>query len=265
MYKNILMNNKLTSLFATKNKNILNIYCTAGYPNLQSTTSVIEALQASGVDIVEVGMPYSDPIADGPVIQQSNMIAIENGMTISILLEQLHSIKNTCTIPIVLMGYLNPVLQYGIEKFCTDAANAGVAGIIIPDLPMYEYETMYAPYFTKNLLSFIFLITPETSLERIKKADAVTTGFLYAVSSNSTTGSSLNENSQQQYFEKISNLSLKNNTLIGFGINSHSTFTNACKYAAGAIIGSAFIQALSNSIHISETVQKFVSNIKGNA
>ena len=256
------MNNKLTQLFQQENKNLLNVYCTAGYPKLSSTTEVLFALQENGVDMIEVGMPYSDPIADGPVIQQSNMVAIENGMTIELLFEQLNSVKNTITVPLIMMGYLNPVLQYGLEKFCEDAAAAGIAGIILPDLPMYEYEELYAPLFKKNKLCFIFLITPQTSEERIKKADKLSSGFLYAVSSSSTTGSNLNKEDKTAYFERIADVKLKNPLMIGFGINDRATFDTACKYASGAIIGSAYIKALTENNDINASTANFIQTIR---
>ncbi|MEQ1554899.1 MAG: tryptophan synthase subunit alpha, partial [Ferruginibacter sp.] len=222
------MNNKLIQLFQTENKNLLNIYCTAGFPKKESTIEVILSLQKNGVDMVEVGMPYSDPIADGDVIQASNMVALNNGMTIELLFKQLNSAIKKIKVPIILMGYLNPVLQYGIEKFCTHAATAGVSGIILPDLPMYEYENLYKKYFLQNNLSFINLITPQTSTKRILEADNQSTGFIYAVSSSTTTGSTNLGENKKEYFEKISSLKLKNNLMIGFGISNKKTFNNAC-------------------------------------
>ena len=192
------MNNRLTRLFAQKKTGVLNMYCTAGYPQLNSTVEVITALQNNGADIIELGIPYSDPIADGPVIQQSNMQALQNGMTIKILFDQLNDLRKSpatggiVEAPIILMGYLNPVLQFGIEKFCENAAKAGIDGIILPDLPMHEFETEYGQYFKKYDLHFIFLITPETSEERIRQIDKLSNGFIYAVSSSSTTGNSQN-------------------------------------------------------------------------
>ena len=256
------MNNKLTQLFQHKNKNLLNVYCTAGFPKKESTTEVLFALQNNGVDMIEIGMPYSDPIADGPVIQQSNMTAIENGMTIQFLFEQLNSVKDSITVPLIMMGYLNPVMQYGLEKFCEDAASAGISGIILPDLPMYEYEEVFAPVFKKNNLSFIFLITPQTSEERIKKADKLSSGFLYAVSSSSTTGNNLNTEDKTTYFERIAAMDLKNPLMIGFGINNKATFDTACTYAAGAIIGTAYIKALSENNYIKESTTNFLLSIK---
>jgi tryptophan synthase alpha chain len=256
------MNNKLTALFQTKNKNLLNIYCTAGFPKKESTAEVLIALQKSGVDMIEVGMPYSDPIADGPVIQDSNMIAIANGMTIELLFKQLKAIKKDLHVPLILMGYLNPVMQYGIEKFCEDAALAGVSALILPDMPMYEYEYIYKKYFIQNKLSLVFLITPQTSEARIKKADALSSGFLYAVSSNSVTGSMLSNEGQNEYFVKLAAMKLKNPLMIGFGINSKETFDNACRYAAGAIVGSAFIKAINKAKNIELTTKAFIKTIR---
>ena len=256
------MKNKLIQLFKRKNKNLLNVYCTAGFPKLESTTQVLYALQTNGADMIEVGMPYSDPIADGPVIQQSNMVAIENGMTIHFLFEQLNSVKNSITVPLIMMGYLNPVLQYGLEKFCKDASAAGISGIILPDLPMYEYEEVYAPIFKKNGLSFIFLITPQTSEERIKKADSLSSGFLYAVSSSSTTGNNLDTEDKTSYFERIAGMNLKNPLMIGFGINNKPTFETACAYAAGAIIGSAYIKALGENNDVNHATANFLQSIR---
>ena len=184
--------NRLDQLFAAKKNKVLNIYCTAGYPKLNSTREVITALQNNGADIIEIGMPYSDPLADGEVIQASSSIALQNGMTIEILFDQLHTLRNTPLgdggIPVILMGYMNPILQFGIEKFCAKAKEVGVDGVILPDLPMYEFETMYKSLFDANNLKFIFLVTPETGEERIRKIDNLCSGFLYAVSSSSTTG-----------------------------------------------------------------------------
>lgn len=254
--------NKLDQLFASDKKDILNMYCTAGYPRLESTTEVMIALQQSGADIIELGIPYSDPIADGPVIQQSNMQALENGIHLQKIFDQLQSVKDQVHIPVILMGYLNPVLQYGIEKFCEAAANAGVAGVILPDMPMYEFEINYRKLFKKYNLHFIFLISPQTDDERIKKADKLSSGFLYAVSSSATTGKNTNFDGQLKYFKRIKKMKLNNPVLIGFGINSRETFTIACNFAAGAIIGSAYINALKNSDDIDAVTRDFISNIK---
>lgn len=260
--------NRLDKLFNEKNRNILNVYCTAGYPQLNSTMVVIEALQQSGADIIELGIPYSDPIADGPVIQQSNMQALENGMNIHVLFEQLKTLRATVQTPLILMGYLNPVLQFGIEKFCEAAAAVGVDGIILPDLPMYEFETEYQPYFTKHGLKFIFLVTPETSEERIRQIDKLSSGFLYAVSSSSTTGNSAVDNakdaeSQEAYFIKLKEMNLTNPILVGFGIKDKVSFDAACKHTSGAIIGSAYIRALKDTTNLPDTTKDFLNGIKG--
>jgi tryptophan synthase alpha chain len=215
---------KLRELFKTKRDKVLNVYCTAGYPQLNSTIEVIKALQENGADIIELGMPYSDPLADGPVIQQSSSIALANGMTIKKLFEQLKNLRKEITIPIVLMGYMNPVLQYGFEKFCADAAAVSIDGLILPDLPEHEFETEYGAIIKKHGLDFVFLVTPETSEGRIRKLDELSSGFLYAVSSSSTTGSDKNMTDVKSYLRKLKGLNLKNPVLVGFGIKDRSTF-----------------------------------------
>jgi tryptophan synthase alpha chain len=249
---------------------ILNVYCTAGYPQLNSTLDVMKALQQNGADIIELGMPYSDPLADGPVIQHSSSIALANGMTIPVLFEQLKNWRAQNTplgdggigVPVILMGYMNPVLQYGFEKFCADAAAVGVDGLILPDLPEHEFETEYGAIIKKYGLDFIFLVTPETSDERIKKLDSLSSGFLYAVSSSSTTGSDKNMTDVSAYLKKLKSMQLKNPVLVGFGIKDKQTFDAACEHADGAIIGTAFIKALEESKDISLTVKKFLQSIK---
>ncbi len=253
--------NRIDKLFSQKKKNILNVYCTAGYPALQSTKDIIAALQNNGADLIEIGIPYSDPIADGPVIQQSNMVALENGMSIPVLFEQLKNVRSVVHLPIILMGYMNPVLQYGIEKFCAAADAVGVDGIILPDLPMYEFETQYQQLFEKHNLRFIFLVTPETSEERIRKIDTLSSGFIYAVSSSSTTGNNKAIESQQDYFKKLQGMKLSNPVLVGFGIKDKQTFQAACEYTNGAIIGSAYIKALANTTDINATTKDFLNNI----
>lgn len=259
--------NRLDQLFAAKKNKVLNIYCTAGYPKLNSTTEVITALQNNGADIIEIGMPYSDPLADGEVIQASSSIALQNGMTIEILFDQLRTLRNTLLgnggIPIILMGYMNPILQFGIEKFCAKAKEVGVDGVILPDLPMYEFETMYKPLFNANNLKFIFLVTPETGEERIRKIDSLCSGFLYAVSSSSTTGKNKAIEGQEDYFKKLQQMNLKNPVLVGFGIKDKATFDSACKYTNGAIIGSAYIKALQNTGNINQTTKEFLNSITG--
>ena len=252
---------RIDDLFKRKKERILNIYCTAGYPQPDSTLKIMKALQDNGADMLELGMPYSDPLADGPVIQASSTIAIANGMTIKKLFEQLQHFRNDIQVPVVLMGYMNPVLQYGFEKFCADAARVGVDGLILPDLPEYEFETEYGAIIKKYGLDFIFLITPETSEERIKKLDKLSTGFLYAVSSSSTTGSDKNMTDVNSYLQKLKSLQLRNAILVGFGIKDRQTFDAACRYANGAIIGSAFVKALEDSTNEQTTVKQFLKSV----
>ena len=258
---------RIKTLFERKSKNVLNVYCTAGYPQLNSTLQVMKALQENGADLIELGMPYSDPLADGPVIQHSSTIALKNGMTISVLFEQLKEWKAISTplgtggLPIILMGYMNPVLQYGFEQFCADAANVGVDGLILPDLPEYEFETEYGAIIKQHGLDFIFLVTPETSDERIKKLDSLSTGFLYAVSSSSTTGSNNNMTDVDAYLQKLKAMQLKNPVLVGFGIKDKQTFDAACANANGAIIGTAYIKALENATDVTKTTKEFLETI----
>jgi tryptophan synthase alpha chain len=256
------VNNRIDQLFAVKKNNILNMYCTAGFPKLYSTIEVMEALKDGGA---ELGMPFSDPIADGPVIQQSNMQALHNGMSIPVLFEQLKDLRGKINVPVILMGYLNPVLQYGMERFCEAAALAGVDGIILPDLPMHEFETEYRPYFKKHGLAFIFLITTETSEARIHQIDKLSSGFIYAVSATSTTGSvaAIDEAGQQAYFKKLQHMNLMNPVLAGFGIKDKKTFDAACAYTRGAIIGSAYIQAIRDTTDITRTTKDFINHVKG--
>lgn len=256
--------NKINQLFANKPKRILSIYFTAGYPGPEDTVDILNALNTHGADLIEVGIPYSDPLADGPVIQNSGMQAIENGMTIKKLFSQLMEFKNNQGAdhaPMILMGYLNPVLQYGFENFCKSAQAAGISGVILPDLPIQEYEKEYRQILEKYDLHFIFLVTPETSEERIRKIDSLSSGFIYAVSSSSVTGQNTNLNNQVEYFTKLQNLNLNNKILIGFGIRDAASFNLACTYTSGAIIGSAYIQALSTSSNVEETTGKFLNAI----
>lgn len=252
---------RIEVLFKKKNERVLNVYCTAGYPKLDSTLKIMKALQDNGADLIELGMPYSDPLADGPVIQASSTIALANGMTIKKLFEQLKDCRKTIQIPLVLMGYMNPVLQYGFEKFCAEAAAVGIDGLILPDLPEYEFETEYGAIIKKHGLDFIFLVTPETTTARIKKLDALSTGFLYAVSSSSTTGSDKNMSDVNSYLQKLKSLRLRNSILVGFGIKDRQTFDAACRYANGAIIGSAFVKALENSQNEESSVKQFLKSV----
>jgi tryptophan synthase alpha chain len=253
--------NRIQKLFSEKKKDILNVYCTAGFPKSESTKEVLKALQNNGADMVEIGMPYSDPLADGPVIQQSSAVALQNGMTIEKLFQQLKDCRKSFHLPLILMGYLNPVMQYGIENFCKHAKEVGVDGIILPDLPIYEYENEFKNYFIENDLTFIFLITPETSEERIKKIDEISNGFIYAVSSSSTTGNNKEIDQQENYFVRLQQMNLKNPILVGFGIKDKQTFTAACKYTNGAIIGSAYINALQNASDVESATKQFMDNI----
>lgn len=253
---------RIKDLFQKKTKRVLNVYCTAGYPQLNSTIEVIRALQENGADIIELGMPYSDPLADGPVIQQSSSIALANGMTIKKLFEQLKDLRKEISIPVVLMGYMNPVLQYGFEKFCADAATVGIDGLILPDLPEHEFETEYGPIVKKHGLDFIFLVTPETSDQRLKELDKLSSGFLYAVSSSSTTGADKNMADVKTYLQKLKGLGLKNPVLVGFGIKDRSTFETACANANGAIIGTAYIKALAEPGNVTDITRKFLESIK---
>ena len=312
---------RIASLFEKKSRNVLNVYCTAGYPTLDSTIKVMQALQNNGADMIELGMPYSDPLADGPVIQASSGIAIANGMTIDTLFKQLENMRNPVPvredtnpggsnpvpvredtnpggsnpvpvggdtnpggevqslpnirevgeveasvgdiIPVILMGYMNPVLQYGFEKFCAAAARVGIDGLILPDLPIFEFDTEYGEIIQQYGLDFIFLITPETSDERIQQLDQRSSGFLYAVSSSSTTGTDKNFASLENYFAKLQKLHLKNPVLVGFGIKDKDSFGEACKYANGAIIGSAYIKALENTADVDAASKTFLAGVLG--
>lgn len=252
---------RIKELFERKSSQVLNVYCTAGYPKLNSTLEVMNALQANGADLIELGMPYSDPLADGPVIQHSSSVALENGMTIHTLFEQLKDFRKEIHVPVILMGYMNPVLQYGFEQFCKDAAAVGVDGLILPDLPEYEFETEYGAIIKKYGLDFVFLVTPETSDNRILKLDELSSGFLYAVSSSSTTGSDKNMTDVNSYLQKLKSLQLKNPVLVGFGIKDWQTFQSACAHANGAIIGTAFIKALEATNDVAATTKAFLNGV----
>ena len=219
--------NRIKDLFQRKKERILNVYCTAGYPHLNSTLEVMKALQNNGADIIELGMPYSDPLADGPVIQASGTAALHNGMTISTLFQQLKDFRNDIQVPVSLMGYLNPLIQYGFERFCAKAAELGVDGLIIPDIPMYEYEKEYGAIIKRHHLDFAFLITPETSEERIRKLDSLSSGFLYAVSSSSITGTDKDFSEVEMYLQRLKNMKLKNQILVAFVIKEKQTFDSA--------------------------------------
>ncbi len=253
---------RIENTFQNK-RNILNVYITAGYPNLNDTIEIVQKLKKNGVDMVEIGMPFSDPLADGPTIQNSSQIAIKNGITLELIFRQIEEIRKTVSIPIVLMGYYNQVLQYDDTTFFEKAKAVGVDGFIIPDLPLDIYQKQYKSSFENLGLDMIFLITPQTTDERIRLIDNESSGFLYVVSSFAITGSKSDiEQNQIDYFKRINNLNLKNPRLIGFGISDKKTFDKACEYAEGTIIGSAFIKALEKSKNIKETVKSFIVNIK---
>ena len=254
--------NRLNHLFATKKDNLLSIYYTAGYPALNTTIDIAEALEKAGADFLEIGFPYSDPVADGPTIQNSSQQALDNGMTLNLLFEQLKDLRKRVTIPILLMGYVNPIVQYGVERFCKAAAAAGVDGVIVPDLPMYEYENMYSSFFKDNNLSNIFLVTPQTAEERIRKIDELSNSFIYLLSSSSITGGNLNvSNSIEDYYKRVKAMQLSNPTIIGFGISNNETFTKACQYANGAIVGSAFVKLLGEDGYM-DKIPEFVKSIR---
>lgn len=254
--------NRLNKLFESKKDNLLSIYFTAGYPELNTTLDIAEALEKAGVDFLEIGFPYSDPVADGPTIQHSSEKALENGMNLNQLFEELKDLRKRVSIPILLMGYVNPMVQYGIEKFCKKAAEVGVDGVIVPDLPMYEYETLYSKYFTDNDLSNIFLVTPQTSEERIRKINNLTNSFIYLLSSSSITGKNLEvSNAIENYYKRIKAMQLNNPAVIGFGISNNETFTKACEYARGAIVGSAFVKFLATENYL-EKIPEFVKGIR---
>ena len=255
------MKKRLETVFEQKQTRLLNVYCTAGYPKLDSTVAVMNSLQKSGADIIELGMPYSDPLADGPVIQQSSAVALKNGMTIARLFDQLKDFRKEIKLPVVLMGYLNPILQYGFENFCRKAKEVGIDGLIIPDIPMYEYEKEFREIVEASGLDFIFLVTPETDEHRIRKLDALSNGFLYAVSSSSITGSDKDFSPVTSYLKRLQEMKLKNPVLVGFGIKDKETFDLACKYSNGAIIGSAYIKAIEYSKDIEESTKSFLKNI----
>jgi tryptophan synthase alpha chain len=256
------MNNRINKLFQNKKERVLSVYFTAGYPELNDTTTIIQELVKNGVDLIEIGMPFSDPVADGPVIQHSSLIALQNGMSIRKLFEQLTDIRKTIDIPLILMGYINPVLQYGVEAFCKKCNEIGIDGLIIPDLPMDVYQDEVKTVFEANNLHNIFLITPQTSDERLKLIDEVSSGFIYMVSSNSTTGAKSSVSDfQRAYFQRVKNSGLNNPRLIGFGISNAETFNNACQYASGAIIGSAFVKAMEGSESLEQKVSTFINSI----
>ena len=246
----------------TTKERLLSVYFTAGYPTLDSTISIAKGLEDAGVDFLEIGFPYSDPVADGPVIQHSSEEALKNGMTLTLLFEQLKSLRTHVTIPVYLMGYFNPVLQFGVDNFCAACEEVGVNGVIIPDLPMYEYEELYQPLFEKHGISNIFLITPQTSTERIHKIDNLSTSFIYVLSSNATTGKNLTvQDSSKAYFQRLKAMELENPLVIGFGIANADTFKQATDYAKGAIVGTAFVRTLEQEDY-AQNFESFAKSIR---
>jgi len=254
--------NRLNKLFRLKKQNLLSIYFTAGYPEINTTLNIAEALEKAGVDFLEIGFPYSDPVADGPVIQHSSQKALENGMTLNLLFEELKELRKRVTIPVMLMGYVNPMVQYGVERFCKKAAEVGVDGIIVPDLPIYEYEKLYAGFFKDNCLSNIFMVTPQTSEERIRKIDELSNSFIYLLSSSTITGINLQlSNTIEGYYERVKAMQLKNPTIFGFGITNNQSFRKACEYASGAIVGTAFVKLLGTDNYM-DKIPGFVKYIR---
>lgn len=255
--------NRLNRLFETKSENLLSIYFTAGYPALNTAVDIAEAIEKAGADFIEIGFPYSDPVADGPTVQHSSQTALDNGMTLNVLFDELKALRQRVTIPILLMGYVNVIVQYGVERFCKQATAVGVDGVIIPDLPMYEYEMLYRNHFEDNNLSNIFLVTPQTAEDRIRKIDGLTNSFIYLLSSSSITGGKLQlTNAIESYYQRVKGMNLSNPAIIGFGISDHQSFSKACQYANGAIVGSAFVKLLAEDNYM-DKIPEFIKQIKG--
>ncbi|MFA6580372.1 MAG: tryptophan synthase subunit alpha [Paludibacter sp.] len=254
--------NRINKLFQQKKENILSVYITAGFPTLEDTVPALKCLQSNGVDLVEIGVPFSDPMADGIVIQNSSHMALQNGMSIRKLFEQLKAVRLDIHIPLVIMGYLNPVMQFGFENFCKECSRVGVDGMIIPDLPMADFLVEYKEIAERYKLEFIFLITPETSDERIREIDSHTHGFIYMVSSAAVTGTQNSFDNKVEYFNRINAMNLKNPRLIGFGISNKSTRDTVNRYSSGAIIGSAFIKALEETQDVEKGVKLLLERLE---
>lgn len=253
--------NRIENLFQSKKK-ILNIYLTAGYPKLEDTVEIVKELEKAGVDMVEIGMPFSDPLADGPVIQHSSSVALKNGMSLNLIFSQIAEIRKSSNMPVIMMGYFNQLMRYGEDAFFDKAKKSGVDGLIIPDLPVEIYKEAYQEKLEKLGLSMIFLISPQTEDKRISLLDEASSGFLYVVSSASTTGKISNMEQEKFYFERIQKMGLRNPLLIGFGISDKKSYDTACSYASGAIIGSAFIRALEKNGDVKQSVQDFIKTIR---
>lgn len=254
--------NRIHTLFKKKKDRVLSIYFTAGFPRLEDTVSIMEAIESAGADIIEIGVPYSDPIADGPTIQDSNQIALENGMSLKKLFSQLEGFRDKVQLPVVLMGYLNPIIQYGMEDFCAKCESLGIDGLIFPDLPMQQYLDEFKGIFEKHGLSNTFLISPQTSESRIREIDQHSDGFIYMVSSHSITGAKSGISDEQKaYFQRVKEMNLKNPRLIGFGISDADSFQTASEYSNGAIIGSAFIKILKESKNLKTDIKKYIQSV----
>ncbi|MHA7129957.1 tryptophan synthase subunit alpha [Algoriphagus namhaensis] len=254
--------NRIHHLFKTKKERVLSIYFTAGFPKLEDTLPVMEAIQAGGADIIEIGVPYSDPIADGPTIQDSNLIALENGMSMRKLFDQLVGFRSKIHIPVVLMGYLNPIIQFGMEEFCQKCKEVGIDGLILPDLPMQQYLDEYKEVFDRYGLVNTFLISPQTSEKRIREIDKNSDGFIYVVSSHSITGAKKGITAEQiSYFKKVEDMGLKNPRLIGFGISDAESFTTASNFSQGAIIGSAFIKKIKEATDLQSEIKGYIQSV----
>jgi len=254
--------NRIDKLFTEKTEKILSVYFTAGFPKLNDTCTVLHELQAHGIDLVEIGIPFSDPMADGVVIQQAGQTALNNGMSLALIFEQLQGVRQTITMPIILMGYLNPIMQYGFENFCKSCAAVGVDGVIIPDLPFADYMQSYKAIAEQHDIHVIMLITPETSAERVRLIDEHTKGFIYMVSSAATTGAQQSfDEKKQDYFKRIDAMNLRNPRLVGFGVSNKATFDAAISHAAGAIVGSKFVQLLEQSASIKQAVERLIEDL----
>ncbi|HLT07067.1 MAG TPA: tryptophan synthase subunit alpha [Cyclobacteriaceae bacterium] len=255
--------NRIDQLFKNKQEKVLSIYFTAGFPKLEDTRTIMKALEEAGADIIEIGVPYSDPVADGPTIQESNKVALDNGMSLKKLFSQLEGMRSEIKVPVILMGYLNPIMQYGIEAFCKKCDEVGVDGIIVPDLPMQQYLDEYKLIFNEYNLRNTFLISPQTSEKRIREIDEYSDGFIYMVSSHSITGAKEGiTDAQVNYFQAVQAMELKSPRLIGFGISDHNTFIKASTYSNGAIIGSAFIKVLQQATDLENEIKVFIKSIK---
>lgn len=254
--------NRIDQLFQQKKERVLSIYFTAGFPQLEDTLPIMEAIEAAGADIIEIGIPYSDPIADGPTIQDSNMIALANGMSLKVLFDQLREMRKTVSLPVVLMGYLNPIIQFGMENFCAKCKEVGVDGLILPDLPMQQFLDEFKGLFDKYELRNTFLISPQTSEKRIREIDHHSNGFIYMVSSHSITGAKTGISDEQVvYFERVAAMDLKNPRLIGFGISDAESFTKVSQYSNGAIIGSSFIKKIKDSKNLKEDIKTYIQEV----